>query len=103
MRTPISANAAGSPQCAWRIFQRESKIAIVTHAAPKEGLMTFEDAADLDPKEFPGELDAGRWVPMTKNTWRHGRIVVNVSTLLKLYTRQNPGWSVSAGGPGAKL
>jgi Uma2 family endonuclease len=65
--------------------------------------MTFEEAARLDPDEQPGELDAGRWVPVTKNTWEHGRLMVNISTLLKLYVKQRPEWSVASGDPGTKL
>ena len=63
----------------------------------------FADVAKLDPDEHPGELDAGRWVPMTRNTWRHGRILINTGTLLRLYTRENPGFSVAGGDPGTKL
>jgi Uma2 family endonuclease len=65
--------------------------------------MTFDAAARLDPDEAPGELDAGRWVPRTKSTWRHGEIAGNVYLLLRLYARENPGWSVSVGDPGTKL
>jgi Uma2 family endonuclease len=75
----------------------------MTHPLPNGPLMTFEEAAQLDPDEHPGELDAGRWVPVTKNTWRHGRIVSNVVVALKLYAKAHPGWSVSAGDPGTKL
>lgn len=64
--------------------------------------MTFEDAAGR-PNEDAGELDEGRFVPVTRNTWRHGELVARVTVLLSLYARANPGWSVSAGDPGAKL
>ena len=43
--------------------------------------MTFEDAARLDPDVMGGELDAGRFVPVTKNTWQHGVIAGNASSL----------------------
>lgn len=65
--------------------------------------MTFEDAARLDPDQQPGELDAGKWVPVTRNTWEHGRLMVNIGTLLKLYAKQHPGWSIASGDPGTKL
>lgn len=65
--------------------------------------MTFDEAARLDPDQHAGEIDQGRWVPVTKNTWSHGEIVANVTTLLRLYARSHPGWSVAAGDPGAKL
>jgi Uma2 family endonuclease len=65
--------------------------------------MTFEQAASLDPDETPGELDAGKWVPVTRSTWRHGKIAANVCVLLRLYARENPGWSIAVGDPGTKL
>lgn len=72
-------------------------------AATKLDPMTFEAAARLDPDEAPGELDAGRWVPVTRSTWRHGEIAGNVYALLRVYARMHPGWSVSVGDPGTKL
>lgn len=72
-------------------------------ATAAEKLQTFEDVARLDPDEHAGELVAGRWIPVTKNTWRHGEIVVNVAVLLREYARRHPGWSVSAADPGTKL
>jgi Uma2 family endonuclease len=71
--------------------------------APKERPMTFEEAARLDPDEHPGELDRGKWVPVTRNTWLHGKIMINVGALLKQYAREHPGWSVASGDPGTKL
>ena len=65
--------------------------------------MTFEDAARLDPDSEPGDLVRGEWVPVTKNTWRHGEIAINVGVLLKHYARTNAGWSVAVGDPGTKL
>jgi Uma2 family endonuclease len=65
--------------------------------------MTFEDAAQLDPDRVPGELDRGRWVPVTKSTWRHGRLAGNVYLVLRLYAQKHPGWSISIGDPGTKL
>lgn len=65
--------------------------------------MTFAEAAQLDPDAQPGELVDGEWVPMTKNPWRHGEIVLAIGFLLKLYAREHPGWSVSAADPGVKL
>ena len=69
----------------------------------RERLITFEEAAQLDPDDEAGELDQGKWVPMTKGTWRQGEVVVNIATLLKLYTKTHPGWSVAAADPGTKL
>ncbi len=68
-----------------------------------EKLLTFDDVALLDPDTHPGELVEGRWVPVTKNTWRHGEIVLGVGMILRAYARSHPGWSVSAGDPGTRL
>ena len=65
--------------------------------------MSFEDAARLDPERYPGELVGGRFQPVTRNTWKHGQILINVGTALKLYSRAHPGWVVAGGDPGAKL
>ncbi|MBI3185548.1 MAG: Uma2 family endonuclease [Myxococcales bacterium] len=65
--------------------------------------MTFDEAARLDPDRQPGEIDRGRWVPVTKSTWRHGEIAGNVYAALREYARKNPGWSLSVGDPGTKL
>ena len=35
-------------------------------------LTLFEDVARLDPDADAGELVAGRWVPVTRDPWRHG-------------------------------
>jgi Uma2 family endonuclease len=72
--------------------------------APRPGdEMTFEEAAFLDHDETPGELVAGRFVPVPKSTWRHGKIMVKTGILLELYAREHPGWSVAVGNPGTKL
>lgn len=65
--------------------------------------MTFGDAARLDPDDAAGELDAGAWVPMTRNTWRHGQIVSKITFLLMTWSRERPEWIVSTGDPGTKL
>jgi Uma2 family endonuclease len=65
--------------------------------------MTFEQAARLDPERQPGEIDHGVWQPVTRSTWQHGKIVLQVGFLLKLYAREHPGWSISGGDPGTKL
>jgi Uma2 family endonuclease len=65
--------------------------------------MTFEDAARLDPDTDAGELDGGTWVPVTRSTWLHGKIVANITVLLGLYLRQQPGLSLSTGDPGTRL
>lgn len=65
--------------------------------------MTFEAAARLDPDEFAGDIDRGEWVPVSKNTWRHGEIVGNAYVLLREFARRHGGWLVSVGDPGAKL
>jgi Uma2 family endonuclease len=72
-------------------------------AALQRGRMTFEEAAGLDPDLTPGELDAGRFVPVPRSTWRHGKIVARVVVVLDRYASAHPGWSVSAGDPGTKL
>ncbi|MEM9193163.1 MAG: Uma2 family endonuclease [Myxococcota bacterium] len=71
--------------------------------AEKKRPMTFAEAAELDPDEAPGELDGGEWVQMTRNTWLHGKILINVGFVLKRYTHEHPEWSVSGGDPGTKL
>jgi Uma2 family endonuclease len=65
--------------------------------------LSFEEAARLDPDLDPGELDAGRWTPLSRATWRHGQVVGNAVFILSLYARSNPGWSIAAAGPGTKL
>ncbi|EYF01337.1 Uma2 family endonuclease [Chondromyces apiculatus] len=65
--------------------------------------LTFAEAAALDPEQFPGELDAGEWVQMTRSTWRHGELMLKVGLLLARYAEQHPGWSVAVGDPGTKL
>jgi Uma2 family endonuclease len=65
--------------------------------------ITFADAARLDPDDEPGELDQGQWIPVTKSTWLHGKIVGNAYALLRQYAKQHPGWSISVGDPGTKL
>ena len=75
----------------------------MTEPARAHDTMTFEEAAALDADEHAGELDEGRWVPASTNTWRHGELVVNAIVLLATYARANPGWSVAAADPGTKL
>jgi Uma2 family endonuclease len=65
--------------------------------------MTLEEAAQLDPDELAGEVVDGRWIPLTRSTWRHGEIAGNAYALLRAYARAHPGWSVAVGDPGAKL
>lgn len=71
--------------------------------ALKERPVTFEDVVRLDPDACPGDLLDGVFVPVSRNTWTHGEIVVKVSVLLSRYLEQHPGWSIAAGDPGAKL
>jgi len=75
----------------------------MSNPALQQERMTFHDAARLDPDEHSGELDEGRWVPVTKNPWRPGRVIFNVCFVLGQYAKQHPGWSISAGDPGTKL
>lgn len=72
-------------------------------AAVRLDEMTFEDAARIDPDEAPGEVDAGRWVPVPRNTWRHAEIAGNVTFALRRYAAEHPGWRVGVGDPGVKL
>lgn len=65
--------------------------------------MTFAEAARLDPDREAGELEAGRLVPVTRSTWRHGEVMANIVVVLKAYAREHAGWRVAAGDPGAKL
>ncbi len=54
--------------------------------------MTFEAAAELDPDVDGGELEAGRFVPVTRNTWHHGEIVGNAYAVLRACARSRSGW-----------
>jgi Uma2 family endonuclease len=65
--------------------------------------VTFEAAAELDAHENAGELEYGEWKPVTRGTWRHGKIVGNVYFALRLYAREHPGWSIATADPGTKL
>ncbi|HEU4752903.1 MAG TPA: Uma2 family endonuclease, partial [Armatimonadota bacterium] len=42
-------------------------------------------------------------LPVSKNRWRHGKIVFNVCLILGAWVRQTREWSVAAGDPGTKL
>jgi Uma2 family endonuclease len=75
----------------------------MAEAVRGDSTMTFERASRLDPDAHAGEIDAGRWVPVTKNTWSHGEVLLSVGLLLRRYAKDHPGWSVSAGDPGTKL
>ena len=68
-----------------------------------EPLWTFERAAELNPDETPGDLARGRFIPLTKSTLRHGRIVAQIALLLGLYAREHRKWMAVAGDPGCKL
>jgi Uma2 family endonuclease len=63
----------------------------------------FEDAAQLDPDEASGEIDRGKWVPVTRGTWRHGKIVARITARLWAWAERVEGFSVAAGDPGTKL
>ncbi|MEO0324454.1 MAG: Uma2 family endonuclease [Myxococcota bacterium] len=66
----------------------------------KASALRFADAAELREE---GELVRGRLVEVTRNTWRHGEVVAQVVFLLRLWSRDRPGWSIATGDPGAKL
>ena len=68
-----------------------------------DSLWTFERAAELDPDKNPGDLERGRFIPLTKSTLRHGRIMVNIAALFRAYSREHPEWMAVAGDPGCKL
>jgi Uma2 family endonuclease len=70
---------------------------------PQLARMTFADAAQLDPDDAPGELIDGEWTPVTKSTYRHGRILLRAGKVLSLYEEQNPEWVAVGGDPGTKL
>jgi Uma2 family endonuclease len=71
--------------------------------AIKTAPMTFEQAAELDPDLYPGEIVDGEWIPVTKSTWRHGEVAGNAYSVLRAYSRSHAGWSVSVGDPGTRL
>ena len=73
------------------------------HARQLRDEMTFEKAAQLDPERDGGELDAGRWVRMTRGPWRHGEVVKNVCLVLGLWAKTHREWSVATADPGTKL
>ena len=70
---------------------------------PTSDLVTLEDAAKLDPDEFPAEVVDGRLMPVSRGTWRHGAITLNAGVLLKNYAKANGGWVVAVGDPVTKL
>lgn len=72
-------------------------------AQPRPDVRTFEDAANLDPDTRPGELAGGVWLPMTRNTWKHGELVARLAFRLQRWVESNRGWSLSVGDPGTKL
>lgn len=65
--------------------------------------MTFEAAAALDADVHPGEIAQGVWIPMTRGTWRHGEVVLNVGMVLKVWARQQGGFMVAVADPGTRL
>lgn len=70
---------------------------------PRPTRMTFADAAQLDPDEHPGELVEGEWIPVTRSTYRHAELLVNVAAVLKGYVRRHPEWAAVGGDPGTKV
>jgi Uma2 family endonuclease len=70
---------------------------------PSPELVTLEEAAKLDPDEFPAEVVDGRLTPVLRGTWRHGAVTANVAFALKLFTREHAGWIVATADPGTKL
>jgi len=74
----------------------------MSNPAP-DPLWNFERAAQLDPDEQAGELERGQFVPMTKSTLRHGRILISIGSLLHSYARVHRQWMAVGGDPGCKL
>jgi Uma2 family endonuclease len=70
---------------------------------PTADLVTLEDAAKLDPDEFPAEVVDGRLMPVSRGTWRHGAVALNAGVLLKQYAKANGDWVVAVCDPGSKL
>lgn len=68
-----------------------------------ETRMTFEDAAAMDADAHPGELERGKWIPMTRGTWRHGVVAGNVYAMLRAYAKAHGGFSIAINDPGTKL
>jgi len=97
----VFTNVDMNVQWAWCMLTIAMQAPIDRRARPRR--MTFAEATELDPDKQAGELVEGEWAPVTRNTWRHGEIVINVALLLRQYAKQNPGWSVAAGDPGTKL
>jgi len=71
--------------------------------ASSRRMMTFEDAAKLNPDEQPGEIVDGEWIAVTRSTWRLGEVTSAINFLLRRYAREHKGWSVSVADPGVKL
>jgi Uma2 family endonuclease len=67
------------------------------------GLVTLEDAAEIDSDEFPAELVDGRLMPLSRGTWRHGGITAKIVHLLMSYADTHEGWYVATADPGTKL
>lgn len=65
--------------------------------------MTFEQAALLDPDRQPGELVDGEWVPVTRASARHGKVVARVVRILGRFLDDHPLGELLAADPGMKL
>ena len=66
-------------------------------------LATFAEAAARDPDFLAAEIDRGSWVPVTRGTWRHGEVVLNVAVALKAWARERGGFMVAVADPGTRL
>ncbi len=44
--------------------------------------MTLEEAKRINPDEQPGELERGVFVPISRPTIRHGRLLIRIGRLL---------------------
>jgi hypothetical protein len=47
--------------------------------------MTLEEVKQLNPDEQPGELVRGVFVPMSRPTVQHGRLIVRIARLLDTF------------------
>jgi len=65
--------------------------------------MTLEEVRQLNPDEQPGELVRGVFVPMSRPTVQHGRLIVRIARLLDTFAEARGLGEVVAGDSGFVL
>jgi len=67
------------------------------------GPLTFEDVREFDPDEYPGELERGEWIPLTRPGMGHGKVMARIAAVLDRYLEEHPVGEVVCGDAGAML